>query len=198
MEMNDERPFLHDMMDKTADELVEMYSIIIRRAVNSTDETFIPELNGTIKNTTLRLLELGFEINSVYDKFIKENNEKRKREIIEIYDNETKERVEECEKINNLLSSTKRKYRKAEYDAMNHNVKLFAYGADNEASSPARNTRSYSDPVRGNEQENTNSPQRSSSAGDGVYIKQEKQEKQETQVKRGRGRPRKVKPVKPQ
>ena len=138
------------------------------------------------------------EFLGLISKFIKENNEKRKREIIEIYDNETKERVEECEKINNLLSSTKRKYRKAEYDAMNHNVKLFAYGADNEASSPARNTRSYSDPVRGNEQENTNSPQRSSSAGDGVYIKQETQETQEKQVKRGPGRPRKVKPANPQ
>ena len=192
--MNDERPFLHDMMNKSADELVEMYSIIIRRAVNSTDTTFIPELNGTIKNTTLRLLELGFEINSVYDKFIKENNEKRKREIIEIYDNETKERVEECEKINNLLSSAKKKYRKTEYDAMNQRVKLFAYGADaydKPSSSPARNTRSYSDPVHDNEQENTNSPQRSSSAGDGVYIKQEIKE---TQVKRGPGRPRKERP----
>lgn len=184
--MNDERPFLHDMMNKSADELVEMYSIIIRRAVNSTDKTFIPELNGTIKNTTLRLLELGFEINSVYDKFIKENNEKRKREIIEIYDNETKERVEECEKINNLLSSSKKKYRKTEYDAMNQRVKLFAYGADADdkpSSSPTRNTRSYSEPVRGNEQEN--------SPGDSVYIKQEIKE---TQVKRGPGRPRKERP----
>ena len=126
--MNDARPFLNDIKEKTADELVEMYSFIIRRAINSKDETFVPELNGTIKNTTLRLLELGFEINSVYEKFIKENNERQKREIIEIYDKETNEKLSECVKINELLSSTKKKRRKSEYSAVEERVKLFVYG----------------------------------------------------------------------
>ena len=39
--------------------------------------------------TEILLFCMGSEINNIYDKFIKENNEKRKREIIEIYDNET-------------------------------------------------------------------------------------------------------------
>jgi len=193
--MNDERPFIEDIRNKTADELVEMYSLIIKRAVNSKDETFVPELNGTIKNTTLRLLELGLEINNIYDKFIKENNEKRKREIIEIYDNETNEKLSECEKINQLLSSTKKEYRRSEYDAMNHRVKLFAYGDCSESSSsPVRSGRSNSEPTR-NFDCVTQFPKRSKSNDDVESCDTEKEEMDTSQMqikeefKKGRGRP---------
>merc|ERR1719498_816411 len=105
-----------------------MYSIIIRRAVATKDETYIPQLNRTIKDATLRLLELGVEINDVYDKFIKETKEQRKREVIEIIDNETNEIETECAKINNLLSTAKKKKRSNTNVAVNERVRLFAYG----------------------------------------------------------------------
>jgi hypothetical protein len=197
-EMNDERPFLNDIKEKTADELVEMYSFMIRRAVNSKDETFVPELNGTIKNTTLRLLELGFEINNVYEKFIKENNERQKREIIEIYDKETSEKLSECIKINELLSSTKKKHRKSEYDNMNERVKLFAYGGQSaNATTPARNTRSRSDPTQSHDNHNSEVLERSKSYNDSTIdtdlCERENKEsmiiKEEVLNNRGPGRP---------
>lgn len=191
--MNDERPFLNDIKEKTADELVEMYSFIIRRAVNSKDETFVPELNGTIKNTTLRLLELGFEINSVYEKFIKENNERQKREIIEIYDKETNEKLSECVKINELLSSTKKKRRKSEYSAMEERVKLFVYGNE---STPTRNTRSHSDPTFNHDNNNIQVPKKSKSQDDSNETESCETENEENMIikeevleKRGPGRP---------
>lgn len=195
--MNDERPFLNDIKEKTADELAEMYSFIIRRAINSKDETFVPELNGTIKNTTLRLLELGFEINSVYEKFIKENNERQKREIIEIYDKETNEKLSECVKINELLSSTKKKRRKSEYSAVEERVKLFAYG---NASTPTRNTRSQSDPTSNRDINDNQVPKRSKTQDDSNETEScetENEEnmriKEEVVEKKGPGRPPKKK-----
>lgn len=196
--MNDERPFLNDIKEKSADELAEMYSIIIRRAVNSKDETFVPELNGTIKNTTLRLLELGFEINSVYEKFIKENNERQKREIIEIYDKETNEKLSECVKINELLSSTKKKRRKSEYNAIHERVKLFAYGTDGPTTTtPTRDSRSNSEPLSNHDMTNNQVPKRSKSHDDANYeiesceteFEENIKIKEEVADKRGPGRP---------
>lgn len=40
----DDRPFQEDIENKSADELIEMYSIIIKRAVGSNDDTYIPNL----------------------------------------------------------------------------------------------------------------------------------------------------------
>ena len=196
--MIDERPFLDDMKEKTADELAVMYSFMIRRAINSKDETFVPDLNGTIKNTTLRHLELGFEINSVYEKFIKENNERQKREIIEIYDKETNEKLSECVKINELLSSTKKKRRKSEYSSVEERVKLFAYGtASTSTTTPTRNTRSHSDPTSNHDINNNQVLKRNKSHDDSNETEscetenEEKMTIKEEEVvdKRGPGRP---------
>lgn len=204
--MSKGRPFQQDVESKSAKELIEMYSIIITRAVESTDETYIPQLNGTIKNATMRLLELGIEINSVYNDFITTNNEKRKREIIEIYDNETNEKLSECEQISNLLSSSKKSRTKSTKNAMNHRVrKLFSCDEEDEASSPNRISRSVSDPTHsgkrgttnknnGHQNEETESDDESESDDshfvNGVVIKKEKTEDADEDKPR-RGRPRK-------
>ena len=139
---NKDRPFQEDIENKTADELIQMYSVIIKRAVISNDETFIPDLNGTIKEATLRLLELGVEMNAVYDKFVKENREEKRRKVMERIEMEHKERLDGCELINNLLSSTKKIKNIAKTNtAVQNRVRLFAHGSKSTTTS-----RSNSDP----------------------------------------------------
>lgn len=159
---HDDRPFREDIENKSADELIEMYSIIIKRAVGSKDETYIPDLNGTIKDATLRLLELGVEINAVYDEYVKENKERKRREVIDLVEMEHKEKLDGCEMINNLLSSTKKRKKKSSNTALNNRVRLFSHGG---GITPPRNGRSGSDPVQ-NRRTSAQRPKRSHSDGD--------------------------------
>ena len=159
----DDRPFQEDIENKSADELIEMYSIIIKRAVGSSDDTYIPNLNGTIKDATLRLLELGVEINSVYDDYVKENQERKRREVIESVELEHKEKLDGCEMIKNLLSSTKKRKKKSSNSSVNTRVRLFSHGGG--GITPPRNERSGSDPVQ-NRRVVKKRPKRSHSDGD--------------------------------
>ena len=160
--MSHDRPFREDIENKCADELIEMYSIIIKRAIASKDETYIPDLNGTIKDATLRLLELGVEINAVYDDYVKENKERKRREVIDLVELEHKEKLDGCEMINNLLSSTKKRKKKSSNTALNNRVRLFSHGG---GITPPRNGRSDSDPVQ-NRRTSAQRPKRSHSDGD--------------------------------
>jgi hypothetical protein len=161
--MSHDRPFREDIENKCADELIEMYSIIIKRAIASKDETYIPDLNGTIKDATLRLLELGVEINAVYDDYVKENKERKRREVIDLVELEHKEKLDGCEMINNLLSSTKKRKKKSSNTALNNRVRLFSHGGG--GITPPRNGRSDSDPVQ-NRRTSAQRPKRSHSDGD--------------------------------
>lgn len=158
----DDRPFQEDIENKSADELIEMYSIIIKRAIASNDDTYIPDLNGTIKDATLRLLELGVEINAVYDDYVKENKERKRREVIDLVELEHKEKLDGCEMINNLLSSTKKRKKSSSNTALNNRVRLFSHGG---GITPPRNGRSGSDPVQ-NRRTSAQRPKRSHSDGD--------------------------------
>lgn len=160
---NPARPFQEDIENKSADELIQMYSVIIRRAVESSDDTFIPDLNGNIKDATLRLLELGVEMNAVYDKFVKENRDQKQRKILKRIEMEHQERLKECEVINNMLSSTKKNKNIAKTNlAVQNRVRLFSHGT----TSPSA-IRSSSDPTPIKEP-NTNNlkPKRSRSERD--------------------------------
>jgi hypothetical protein len=159
---HDDRPFREDIENKCADELIEMYSIIIKRAIASKDETYIPDLNGTIKDATLRLLELGVEINAVYDDYVKENKERKRREVIDLVELEHKEKLDGCEMINNLLSSTKKRKKRSSNTALNNRVRLFSHGG---GITPPRNGRSDSDPLQ-NRRTSAQRPKRSHSDGD--------------------------------
>jgi hypothetical protein len=170
----DDRPFREDIENKSADELIEMYSIIIKRAVGSKDETYIPDLNGTIKDATLRLLELGVEINAVYDEYVKENKERKRREVIDLVEMEHKEKLDGCEMINNLLSSTKKRKKKSSNTSLNNRVRLFSHGGI----TPPRNGRSGSDPVQ-NRRTSAQRPKRSHSDGDAAQEKNEYEEEEE-------------------
>lgn len=139
----EDRPFQEDIENKSADELIEMYSIIIKRAVGSNDDTYIPDLNGTIKDATLRLLELGAEINAVYDEYVKKNKERKRRQVIDLIEMEHKEKLDGCEMINNLLSSAKKRKKKSSNIALNNRVRLFSHGHGNGiAVTPLRNEQS--------------------------------------------------------
>lgn len=159
----DDRPFQEDIENKSADELIEMYSIIIKRAIASNDDTYIPNLNGTIKDATLRLLELGVEINAVYDEYVKENKERERREVIDLVELEHKEKLDGCEMINNLLSSTKKRKKKSSNSSVNTRVHLFSHGGG--GITTPRNDRSGSDPVQ-NRRAVKKRPKRSHSDGD--------------------------------
>lgn len=169
----DDRPFREDIENKSADELIEMYSIIIKRAIASSDDTYIPNLNGTIKDATLRLLELGVEINAVYDDYVKENKERERREVIDLVELEHKEKLDGCEMINNLLSSTKKRKKKSSNSSVNTRVHLFSHGGG--GITPPRNGRSGSDPVQ-NRRAVKQRPKRSHSDGDTEDYEQEDDE----------------------
>jgi hypothetical protein len=176
------RPFRNDIENKTADELIELYSNVIRRAVESKDETYIPNLNGNIKEATLRLLELGIEINAVYDEFVKENKERERREVIDLVELEHKEKLDGCERINNLLSNTKKRKKGKTNSSIITRVQQFSYGTPtrngSSISTPTRNRRSTSDPIQSN-RTISQKPKRNHSDGDSEQVESEEYEQEE-------------------
>lgn len=211
-EMTDiDRPFQSDIENKTADELIELYSNLIRRAIGSNDKTYIPALNGNIKDATLRLLELGIEINEVYNQFVEENKEKKTREVIDLVEKEHREQLDGCERIKNLLSSTKKAKKRKSNSSILSRVQrtLFAHG--NNSTTPPRHRRSTSDPVQSDRSINRR-PKRNNSHGDYEEVESEEEEEEDeedeanshnvatiklennssSKQKRRRGRPRKT------
>lgn len=94
---------------------------------------------------------------------MKENKERERREVIDLVELEHKEKLDGCERINNLLSGTKKRKMRKTNSSIITRVQQFSYGT------PTRNRRSTSYPIQSNRTINQK-PKRNHSDGDSEQV----------------------------